>query len=106
MPVADLAASYQEAIVDVLATKLVRACVETGAKSMMLAGGVAANRNLRERIRQLAPDNVAVYWPAMEFCTDNAAMIAGRAWHLARRDLFGGLDTDAFPKGAIAHVNS
>lgn len=106
MPVADLAASYQEAIVDVLATKLVRACVETGAKSMLLAGGVAANRNLRDRIQRLVPEGVTVYWPGMEFCTDNAAMIAGRAWHLAQHDQFGDLDTDAFPRGAITHVNS
>ena len=105
MPLADLAASYQEAIVDVLATKLVRAAVEVGAKSILIAGGVAANRNLRERINLLAPDGVIVRWPAMEFCTDNAAMIAGRAWHLARRHEFGDLTTDAFPRGAIAHVN-
>lgn len=105
MPVADLAASYQEALVDVLATKLVRACVETGARTMMLAGGVAANRDLRARIQKLAPADVIVRWPAMEFCTDNAAMIAGRAWHLAQREDYGDLATDAYPKGAIAHVN-
>ncbi len=105
LPLADLAASYQEAIVDVLATKLVRATNEAGAKSMLLAGGVAANRNLRERIQDLAPEGVIVRWPAMEFCTDNAAMIAGRAWHLAQREEFGDLNTDAYPRGAIAHVN-
>lgn len=105
LPLADLAASYQEAIVDVLASKLVRATIENGAKSMMLAGGVAANRNLRDRIQENAPEGVIVRWPAMEFCTDNAAMIAGRAWHLAQRDEFGELNTDAHPKGAIAHAN-
>lgn len=105
LPLADLAASYQEAIVDVLASKLVRATVETGAKSMLLAGGVAANRNLRDRIQERAPEGVIVRWPAMEFCTDNAAMIAGRAWHLASREEYGGLSTDAHPKGAIAHAN-
>lgn len=105
LPLADLAASYQEAIVDVLATKLVRATIETSARSMMLAGGVAANRGLRERIRELAPDGVQASWPNMEFCTDNAAMIAGRAWHLSQRDAFGDLKTDAYPRGTIAHVN-
>lgn len=105
LPLANLAASYQEAIVDVLATKLVRATIEANAKSMLLAGGVAANRNLRQRIQQLAPEDVIVRWPAMEFCTDNAAMIAGRAWHLAYRNSYGDLETDAYPRGTIAHAN-
>lgn len=104
MPLADLAASYQEAIVDVLASKLNRATIETGARTMMLAGGVAANRDLRERIQRDAPEDVIVRWPAMEFCTDNAAMVAGRAWHLAQRDVFGDLATDAHPRGSITHA--
>lgn len=104
LPLADLAASYEEAIVDVLASKLVRATQRAGAKTMLIAGGVAANRRLRERIEALAPDGVDVSWPAMEFCTDNAAMIAGRAWHLAKNDTLGDLNTDAHPKGAIANA--
>lgn len=106
LPLADLAASYQEAIIDVLATKTVRAARETGAASILIAGGVAANRGLRERIQQQAPEGVLVRWPAMEFCTDNAAMIAGRAWHLARQESWGNLATDAFPRGAIAHAHT
>lgn len=105
LPLADLAASYQEAIVDVLASRLVRAATETGAASMLIAGGVAANRPLRERIQQLALAGIAVSWPAFEYCTDNAAMIAGRAWHIANRNQFGDLGTDAFPKGSITHVH-
>lgn len=104
LPLADLAASYQEAIVDILATKLVRATEQTGAKSMLIAGGVAANRGLRERVLQLAPRGVEVRWPAMVFCTDNAAMIAGRAWHLAQRGAWADLTSDAQPKGTIPHV--
>lgn len=106
LPLADLAASYQEAIVDVLSSKLIRASIATEARSILIAGGVAANRGLRERIQQRAPDGVIVRWPAMEYCTDNAAMIAGRAWHLANRSAFGDFATDASPKGAIAHANS
>lgn len=105
LPLADLAASYEEAIVDVLTTKLVRATERTGASTMLIAGGVAANRNLRNRVQQAAPSGVQVSWPAMEYCTDNAAMIAGRAWHLAGQDSFGDLTADAYPKGAIAHVH-
>ena len=105
LPLADLAASYQEAIVDVLSSKLAKAANQTGARSVLIAGGVAANRPLRERIRQLAPAGVDVSWPEFEYCTDNAAMIAGRAWHLADRNEFGDLATDAFPRGALANAN-
>ena len=104
LPLADLAASYQEAIVDILASKLVRATEQVGAATMLIAGGVAANRGLRERVEQLAPSGIDVRWPAMAFCTDNAAMIAGRAWHLAERDMWADLATDAQPKGAIPHA--
>lgn len=103
-PLADLAASYQEAIVDVLAAKTVQAAEETGARTIVIAGGVAANRGLRERIQQNAPTGGLVSWPALEYCTDNAAMIAGRARHLAQRGEYGSLATDASPKGTIAHV--
>ena len=105
LPLADLAASYQEAIVDVLSTKLVKAALQTGAKSMLIAGGVAANRPLRERIQRLAPEGITVSWPDFAYCTDNAAMIAGRAWHLAQRNQFGTLATDAFPRGAIPNAH-
>ncbi len=105
LPLADLAASYEEAIVDVLATKLVRATGQTGAATMLIAGGVAANRKLRDRVQHLAPSGVQVRWPAMEFCTDNAAMIGGRAWHLANRGEWGDLAADAHPKGAIADAH-
>lgn len=105
MPLTDLAASYEEAIVDVLASKLVRATIQTGASTMLIAGGVAANRKLRNRVEQLAPAGVQVGWPAMEFCTDNAAMIAGRAWHVARREEWGDYATDAHPKGVISDAN-
>lgn len=106
LPLANLAASYEEAIVDVLSSKLIRAVSKYGAKSVLIAGGVAANSNLRDRVQQRAPGEVVVSWPRLEFCTDNAAMIAGRAYHLAMRNKIGGLETDAFPRGAIVHANS
>lgn len=105
LPLADLAASYEEAIVDVLATKFVRAVEQTGARTMLIAGGVAANRRLRDRVEESAPAGVIVSWPRFEFCTDNAAMIAGRAWHLAQRGEFGDFATDVYPKGPIVHAN-
>jgi N6-L-threonylcarbamoyladenine synthase len=101
LPLADLAASYEEAIVDVLATKLTRAAEEHSARSVLIAGGVAANRRLRERIFALAGDRAHVRWPAMEFCTDNAAMVAGRGYVVAQGGERGTLASDAYPQLAI-----
>ena len=72
----DLAASYQRAIVDALVTRLEQAVEREGLDRVALGGGVAANRELRERARAVA---ARVWVPPMELCTDNAAMIAGAA---------------------------
>ncbi len=74
---ADVAASFQEAVVDVLVEKTVRAARELHVKRIIVVGGVAANSRLRERF--LAQKNFEVFFPAMELCTDNAAMIAACA---------------------------
>ena len=74
---ADLANSYQEAIVDTLVARSCRAIESTGHKRLVIAGGVGANRLLRERLRDgLSRLGATVYYPRTEFCTDNAAMIA------------------------------
>ncbi|GHO45444.1 tRNA (adenosine(37)-N6)-threonylcarbamoyltransferase complex transferase subunit TsaD [Ktedonospora formicarum] len=76
-----LASSFQEAIVDVLAVKTRQAAQEYKVKQVLLAGGVAANASLRERLRrELAPLHVQVSYPPIEFCTDNAAMIGSAAY--------------------------
>ncbi|HEV2072719.1 MAG TPA: tRNA (adenosine(37)-N6)-threonylcarbamoyltransferase complex transferase subunit TsaD [Thermomicrobiales bacterium] len=106
LPLADLAASFEEAIVDVLATKLVKAAIDCGARSVLIAGGVAANRRLRERIAEQVGGNAQVRWPPMELCTDNAAMIAGRAWQVAQMDAWGNLETDAYPRLPIGNENA
>ena len=75
--IADIAASFEEAAVDVLAIKCEWALEQTGAKRLVVAGGVSANRKLRERLRQLSEKlGVRVYFPRPEFSTDNGAMIA------------------------------
>jgi N6-L-threonylcarbamoyladenine synthase len=74
---ADIARGVQEAIVDVLCGKALRALDECGYSELVVAGGVGANRALRERLqRELAARGGRVYFPRPEFCTDNAAMIA------------------------------
>lgn len=74
---ADVAASFQEAVVDVLLTKAERAVTETGATGLCLAGGVAANSALRERTLDLAmAKGFPAFLPSRSMCTDNAAMVA------------------------------
>jgi N6-L-threonylcarbamoyladenine synthase len=83
-PNEDLAAGFQEAVVDVLVTKIVRAAGKAGAASAALGGGVAANSRLRERFATACDQAGLDYLvPARSFCTDNAAMIAAAAsWRL------------------------
>lgn len=99
MPNVDLlASSFQEAIVDVLAVKTRLAAQEYHVKQVLLAGGVAANLSLRARLEQeLLPLRIRLRYPPIEFCTDNAAMIAGAAFfHLCRGEQ-SGLNLDVHP---------
>jgi N6-L-threonylcarbamoyladenine synthase len=74
---ADIAASFQQAVVDTLVFKCQRALKETGLKRLVVAGGVSANTSLRQQLEQLLQKMKGqVYYPRKEFCTDNGAMIA------------------------------
>jgi N6-L-threonylcarbamoyladenine synthase len=74
---ADIAAAFQAAAVDVLVSKSLAACKDSGAERLVVAGGVGANAHLRERLTQeAAAREVTVFYPRMEFCTDHGAMIA------------------------------
>jgi tRNA N6-adenosine threonylcarbamoyltransferase len=75
-PLADLAASYQRAIVDALVARVRKALEQTGLERLAIGGGVAANSELRKAVAELG---VPVWVPPIELCTDNAAMIAGAA---------------------------
>lgn len=92
--VEDVAASAQEAIIGVLAEKAVRAAREYSQQTIVLAGGVASNLALRERVQALAPDLQVVY-PSPQFCTDNAAMIGAAALSKFVRGEFADLSLNA-----------
>ncbi len=90
LPVADLAASFEAAVVEVLVVKTLKAAARFEAASVLVAGGVSANRRLRQEIARRAP--LPVHIPPLEFCTDNAAMIAaagGRRFAAGQRDNLG-----------------
>ncbi|HEY3318586.1 MAG TPA: tRNA (adenosine(37)-N6)-threonylcarbamoyltransferase complex transferase subunit TsaD [Coriobacteriia bacterium] len=95
---ADLAASFQAAVVDVQVAKAVRAVKECGVRMFCLAGGVAANPSLRDGLKAaLEPLGVKVSVPPLTFCTDNAAMIAAAAHYRLSRGEIIGLDAEALP---------
>ena len=73
---ADLAASFQQAVVDTLVIKCERAIAKTGARVLVMSGGVSANRLLRQTLKSLETSGIQVAYPAPEFCTDNGAIIA------------------------------
>ncbi len=93
---ADLAASYQAAIVEALMIRVRRAIQVTGASRLALGGGVAANGPLREAVAALGIEHDI---PARELCTDNAAMIAAAAIHLPARRFPDYLDLDVYASG-------
>jgi len=96
--IADVAASFQESVVDVLVDKARKAARETGAKALCLAGGVAANSRLREKTLDVCmADGLRPVLPSRSMCTDNAAMVAAAAWWRLRADGPSPLDTGAEP---------
>jgi N6-L-threonylcarbamoyladenine synthase len=102
VPVADLAASFQAAVVDVLTEKLATAADAVGARTLVIGGGVAANSALRASVRALAEaSGRRALIPPGDLCTDNAAMIAATAWRRLRRDGPTPLDDGAVPGLAL-----
>jgi N6-L-threonylcarbamoyladenine synthase len=84
--IADIAASFQEAVVDMLVTPTIKAARATGVPRIVLSGGVAANSRLRESIGgRAAAEGIEAFFPAPKFCTDNAAMIALAGYHSLKR---------------------
>jgi N6-L-threonylcarbamoyladenine synthase len=83
VPIADVAASFREAVVDVLISKAVAACADFGVPRLLLGGGVVANARLRQVAEErTAAAGIALRVPALSLCTDNGAMIAALAAQL------------------------
>ena len=86
VPVADVAASFQEAVVDVLLRKTIDACKEHGVSDVLIGGGVAANSRLRSMVEtRCAENNIRVRMPRKALCTDNGAMVAALGAEMVRR---------------------
>src|ERR671919_194344 len=94
----DIAAAFQQAVVDIQVTKTMSAVEHVGAERVFLCGGVAANSGLRHGLQQACDDKgIRLFVPPLELCTDNAAMVAGCATSMLRRGLYTSLDAAPDP---------
>ncbi|MBC7001894.1 tRNA (adenosine(37)-N6)-threonylcarbamoyltransferase complex transferase subunit TsaD [Photobacterium sp. BZF1] len=99
---ADIAYAFQEAVVDTLAIKCKRALKQTGFKRLVIAGGVSANKHLREQLEtMMAKMGGEVFYPRTEFCTDNGAMIAFAGMQRLKNQETMDLGVKAYPRWPI-----
>lgn len=96
LPVNDICASFQECVSSTLFKKVKRALEETGYKQVVLAGGVAANSEIRKKIFSLRDEGYSVYAPIMKYCTDNASMVASSAYFF--NNTFDNIDVEVFSR--------
>lgn len=96
LPVNDICASFQECVSSTLYKKVKHALEATGYKQIVLAGGVAANSEIRRKIFSLQEQGYAVYAPAMKYCTDNASMVASSAYMFD--NTFDNIDVEVFSR--------
>lgn len=103
VPLADFAASFQEAVVDALVERAVRAARDRNVRTLLLAGGVAANRRLQQRLAESArAAGVDLYCPPPALCTDNAAMIAAAGYFAWQKGRLASFDLNAAPNLRLA----
>lgn len=99
---ADIAHAFQTAVVDTLAIKCKRALKQTGTKRLVIAGGVSANKDLREKLaRMMQGMQGEVFYPRTEFCTDNGAMIAYAGMQRLKAKQYAPMDMKAYPRWPI-----
>ena len=96
--IADIAASFQEAVVDVLVAKTIFAATKFSSKSIILGGGVACNSRLRQKLTDAARQcDIPLFYPSKKLCMDNAAMVAGLAFHKYGEKKISSLEVEAMP---------
>jgi len=93
--VEDIAASFQQAVIDILIEKVRKAVENYQAKSVILSGGVAANKSLRKQVREKL--SIPLFYPDLKLCTDNAAMISTVAYYKYKKSYFSPLSLNADP---------
>ena len=95
---ADVAASFQYAVIDVLTTHAIHAVKESGMNKLAIAGGVASNSSLRKNLQEACEkEGIQFYHPSPIYCTDNAAMIGVAGYYAFRNGVRHGLDLNAVP---------
>jgi N6-L-threonylcarbamoyladenine synthase len=105
LPIPDIAASFQEAVVDVLVSKTMQAARQKGVSTISVTGGVATNRRLREAFSQICrQEGLKVFFPRPDLCTDNAAMVAAAGNARLKYGKMAGLDLDAIPSTPLESV--
>lgn len=102
LPVNDMAASFQAAVVEVLVTKTLRAAKEYKAKGIIVAGGVSANKSLRQQFLDLS--KLPVHIPPLYLCTDNAAMVAGLGYYRYCEGQRDRLEMDVLPNWPVSEL--
>ncbi len=101
----DLCTSFQEVVVNILTKKTMRAVKEYGVKQLLVAGGVSANKYLREKLQELCDkENVELLVPKLIHCTDNAAMIGTAAYRMYLNGEFSSYDLKIMPTGELEYI--
>lgn len=99
---ADIAAAFQEAVADTLSIKCKRALLQTGLNKLVVAGGVSANQQIRAQLSKMTEQlNATIYFPRLEFCTDNGAMIAYAGCQRLMAGQQQGLEFSAYPRWTL-----